>query len=345
MKDLLFYLFIAILLVVFILTVIFIYLTIQRIREKRHLQQIHHYIARHKGAFYLYFIEGVPLPPQAIPDTAIGIQASEAILSKYAQNICGEAMRVRLTHYAEARLHRYYKKQLQSRRRHARLNALNKIMDFRMKSLLEDVKEMINSRSLYTKEEYLLIYTILSMFKADSFFELLAHPKYEWGELDYKRILHGLDEEQFAVMIGRYHQWPPALQQSLVDIIGVKHLLHFVPFLEERLADDSSEIRIRSLKALSEIGFIRDLKWVVPFVYSIYWEERLMAAKLLAYLPSPASLKHLRELSQDSSWRVRSQAEESIQLQQRNDSEEQLFSFNGEALAEKNVQEALGEGR
>lgn len=82
--------------------------------------------------------------------------------------------------------------------------------------------------------------------------------------------------------------------------------------MESCLHNDDAEIRIRTLKAIFEIGIITDLDKYLPFITSQIWEERLMMAKLLGALPISITSSYLQELLEDENWWVRTQAAKSI---------------------------------
>jgi HEAT repeat protein len=83
-------------------------------------------------------------------------------------------------------------------------------------------------------------------------------------------------------------------------------------FLENNLSHDDTEIRIRSLKAINEMGMITDLDRYKVFLDSPVWEERLMLAKLLGAFPLEQVYPYLEELLQDENWWVRSQSARTI---------------------------------
>ena len=60
----------------------------------------------------------------------------------------------------------------------------------------------------------------------------------------------------------------PRISVLFVDVLGIKRNLSFLPFLENNLSHDNAEIRIRSLKAINEIGMITDL------IYTLSWTLR-----------------------------------------------------------------------
>lgn len=295
-----------------LLTILFVYIVLQRIRQERVTVKIKQFKKQYSTSLYLYLTEGDALPNSFIPSTMWKKQAIEEMLSSYSNNIAGDRMISQVNAYTEKYLLEHYRKQLKSPKWSTRLNVLYKIVDFHMYFLIDDVLQLLHSKQSYSKEEYFQMYRLLAIFRHEGLLNLLIHPGIEFGELDYKKLLYSLDQDQLETLIEQYEHLPFLLKKSLIEIIGIKHLNEFVLFLEQRLYEDVPEIRIRALKSIGEIGFIRDLSLYLPFAQSVHWEERMMLAKILAYVPLSRSYSHLYNLLMDSSWWVRFQAARSI---------------------------------
>ncbi|MGG3449374.1 HEAT repeat domain-containing protein [Domibacillus aminovorans] len=336
---------IGILLLISLLIAVFIYIIVQRMIETRSLAKVEQYIKKHNDKLYLYLIEGKVLSKDLIPHTRLDIRAIEEMLVRYTKNISGEDVLFRITAYMERYLQEHYRKQLKSSKWSIRINALYKISDFRLYFLVNDVFEMLNSQKKYSKQEYFQMYKVLATFESQNFISFLLHPKADFGEMEYKKLLYYLNQQQFETLIDQYESLPSILKNIIIDIVGMKNLVEFVPFLEKRLNDDSSETRIRALKSIDQIGLIREIDLYYHFLQSPYWEERMMVAKLLVHVPMSKSLPYLQDLLKDSSWWVRSRAAQSIHSNKRGkEILESIMATTNDRFVFDMVQEVIGKG-
>lgn len=301
--------------IIFLMTILlflFVFIVIQRMREKKSLAYITDYIHKYGDILYLQLIEGDQFSSRIKPINKTEKKAIEKILLHYSKNITDNDILLRIKYFVEANLQNDYRKQLNSRRWSTRMNVLYKIIDFQMEFLVDDVLKMLNSSKKYSADEYFQMYKILSFFRKEEFIGYLSHPKFELAEIDFKKLIFNADTKQLESLIAQFEDLPIALKYSIIDIIGIKNFLDGLPFLERRLVDRDLEIRIRALKANVQLGVIRDLSLYLPFIESSSWEERLMIAKLLMFVPIETSLPYLKKLLKDPSWWVRSQAAKTI---------------------------------
>lgn len=128
--------------------------------------------------------------------------------------------------------------------------------------------------------------------------------------------------------------------------MGLKRDIEYLPHLEVQLKQEDVEIRIRSLRAIYEIGVIINPETYLPFVKSPIWEERLMIAKLFQLLPLSYTLPHLQILLEDESWWVRSQAARTM-MNDKNGREslEEYIENSSDRYAIDMAYEALGKGQ
>lgn len=328
-----------------IVTILFVYIVLQRIRQDLVTAKMKQFKKQHSTSMYLYLMKGEALPDTFIPVTKWKMQAIEEMLSRYMNNIIGDTVISQVNAYTEQYLQEHYRKQLKNHKWSTRLNVLYKIADFYMYFLIDDVLQLLNSKQKYSKDEYFQIYRLLAIFRHEAFLDHLLQPKKELGQLDYKKLFNCLDQHQLEMIIEQYEKLPFILQKSVIEIVGIKHLSKFSLFLEERLNEDVPEIRIRALKSIGQIGLIRDVSLFLPFTQSIYWEERMMLAKLLAFVPLSMSNSYLFDLLKDSSWWVRFQAARSI-LSHKNGVEmlERIITSTDDRFAIDMAKEVLGKG-
>ncbi|NGP45352.1 HEAT repeat domain-containing protein [Bacillaceae bacterium SIJ1] len=265
-----------------------------------------------EGQWYEYLIEGKSVPATLLPNNEFERDAADLVLTRYAHNIASEDVTKRIIQFTNTYLEDYYRKRLRSRRRSVHINALHKIMDFQMKFLLNDVYQSLERKIKYTPEQYLLMYKVISLFDQKRFVHYLLHPNFRLGEHEYRYLLIELQTAQITTLLKRFNDLPQNFQYVFIDLLGVQHYLQHISFLEGLLDDEDVEIRVRSLKAIANIGYPSSVERYKPFVHSGNWVERLMAAKLLVHLSEEHTLELLTELLEDSSWEVRSQAASSL---------------------------------
>jgi hypothetical protein len=271
------------------------------------------YTKEKKSVWYRFLIEGEDLWKQLIPANKFEQKAVEEMLINYANNIVDATVLQKIESFVETYLRDDYRNRLKSKKWSIRINTLYRIFDFRMYSLMDDCIEMLNAKKSYSEEEYFLIYKILSFHHHNELFiSHMINPKYTIGEMEYKKLLFHADKQTLQQFILKYEDLPKSLKHTLIDIIGLKYGVDYILFLEDKLEDNDVEVRIRVLKAIGQIGFIRNMELYLPFIESDYWEERLMAAKLLGNVPISTAQQYLEELLQDSTWWVRSQAAKTL---------------------------------
>ena len=66
-----------------LLTILFVYIVLQRIRQDRETEKIKQFKKQHSTSLYLYLMEGEQLPNSCIPVTKWKRQAIEEMLSSY----------------------------------------------------------------------------------------------------------------------------------------------------------------------------------------------------------------------------------------------------------------------
>ncbi|MFD1928761.1 HEAT repeat domain-containing protein [Sporosarcina siberiensis] len=267
------------------------------------------YILETKDLWFQYLIDGQEMDEKLRPVTRFQQDAANDILVHYAKNISDAPVLKRITIFVEEHLEMYYRDQIHSKSWSVRMNVLHKIFDFKMEFLLKEVLMLLDCKKHKTNEEYLLMYKIVLVFDIQLFIEKIMNPKYELGEYDYKKLFIDIDEDRLDLLVQREEELSRKLTYVLIEVIGVKHLIDYLPFLESKLEAEDPEIRIKALKSIARIGYISDIEHYEPFMDGDTWEERLMLAKILAFAPIEKAIALSTVLVEDSSWEVRKQAE------------------------------------
>ena len=157
------------------------------------------------------------------------------------------------------------------------MHVLYKIDSFGIVTLNNDLKEMLMDEHS-SKEEKLNMFRCLANTNDIDILRLFQKAAINLSILEYRSILNRLEEELFTKAIEQFEHFSLNLQLAMIDMIGIRKKIEFVSFLERLLVNENGEIRIRSMKAIGEIGYLSDLAALQHFASSQQWEERLMAA-------------------------------------------------------------------
>ncbi|MDR7855224.1 hypothetical protein [Tissierella sp.] len=293
-----------------ILIFLSIYLAFKRSREIAMNKGIKLYIQNKQDKWCEYFTNEFPLSAELIPRNEIEIKAIEEIFLSYIQNLSNVGIKKRIQDFSNEYLNQYYKRLLHSKRWSLRMNAMYRIIDFQIDSLEDECKKM-GERKLSQDERFQLL-VIHSNFSADTFLKEFVTLSIRFSEYEYKKLLINIDSEMLQELTYQTDELPVECQYSLIDVLGIRHDMEFSPFLESNLKSENPEIRIRSLRAINEIGIVTKLDNYMDFLNSSLWEERLMMARILRNFPLNQVHPYLEKLLKDENWWVRSQASKTI---------------------------------
>lgn len=299
----------------FMLGITIIYLIYKKQREKKAELMKETYIQEKQLLWYDFFREGYSIPINLIPRNKFEVAGIEEIFFVYLQNFKTEEITEKISRFSNEYLFKHLKQQLQSRRWSDRMNAMQLIIDFKMDRLVETCMQK-KYEKLSHEEKYQRLKLIANL-KEENFIEQLLQSGYPFSEYEYKRIFMELSEKIFGELLDDINQLPVPCRYSIIDLVGLKHDSHYLLKLHQLLQDEEQEIRIRSLRAIYEIGIISDINKYASFAESLIWQERLMFTKLLRYVSPEVSIPFIRILIQDPVWQVRNQAEKII-LQYKN---------------------------
>jgi len=285
------------------------YLIYQRRNEERKKYEMEKYIQKTKILWQEYILEDGRFTDTLIPKSKIQILAVEHIFLSYLRNISNPIIQQKIYSFAQMNLKEYYKNELKSRNWSKKMNAMYRIADFHIKELISACEVSINYKRSIELFQLLKIYSIL---EKEKFIQEILLCNYSFSESGYKKLFSYLEVEMLQRLLEKIEILQQAAQYALIDTIAAKGSMDVIDGLEELLANEDTEIRIRTLRGLERIGVIRDLEMYIPFVDSTIWEERLMVAKLFKYAPLTYTAEHLEKLLQDSNWWVRSKAASTI---------------------------------
>lgn len=295
--------------IVTILFVMLIYLIIRKMIDINNNKLIQKQKEKYQSYLYTNLFEGNYTRGLA-PRSEIQKIAVEELLSRFGKMLEGDQEKSRLTELAELYLSDHYRKRLKSRKWSSRMNALFYIEDFHLSNLLNDVLLFLDKK--ISEEEVIHVLRILSTFQYRHLFEMLTLRYIFFSEYEYRNILIRLQKEPFDQFVLGFKKCQNHLQYAVLEVIGVKKELRYSFFLEKVFLSYSGETKIRALKALAELGYVKNIDPYFDLLVSSKWEERMISAKLFGALQETRCLPRLIDLLHDQIWWVRSQAGQAI---------------------------------
>ena len=293
-----------------ILFILLFYLLVRKAFSIRQRNQIEIEKKQYEEPIFTFLDDG-QLKRKLTPSTFTQKKAVEELLAKFAGLLEGEKEKKRIFELAQIHLTDFYRIRLKSRKWSDRMNALFHIEDFRIRTLEGDIISLFEKKKL-TRDEAIHVLRILAAFQSKEIYSLLLEHFNSLSTYEYRNILTRLDENRFDQIVLGFHKCGIPLQSAILDVMGTERKLKYVSFIESVFRVYSGEIKIRALKTLGEIGYVKDIDLYLPLCESASWEERMMAAKLIGVLRERKGIPDLKGLLHDSNWWVRSQAGQSI---------------------------------
>lgn len=268
------------------------------------------YIEKKQLVWFHYFRDGQQIPTELIPRNPHEIEAIEEIFFVYLHNLKDPSIMDKISQFSNDYLADHFQQELHRKRWSSRVNAMQRIVDFNIDRLANECLQM-DPEKISSEEQFLRL-KIIANLKEEAFISQLVSNEHVLSEHEYKRLFMDLSDGQFDQLLMESEELPMLCRYAVIDVVGMKRNPAHIPFLHKFLDSSESEIRIRSLKAIYEIGVVEDIRHYASFSKSSVWEERLMFTKLLIYLPSTVAMPYLRNLIKDTAWAVRMQAGRAI---------------------------------
>ncbi|KOO50300.1 hypothetical protein [Priestia koreensis] len=282
------------------ITILFIYVIVTRLREilrDQRVQQLKDYYQ----PSILAYIENPDSEKLILPENHLQYEAIELTMSDIVNYVNSEEQLVTISSYMNQHFTKRYEQALQSKKWSKRMNTLYFIGDFRMKSLEASLVQLIN-REKITEDERNEILIILAKFNYEQLLEqILKQPSL--SIFTYQLMLTASNDQLLETFIDHHESLPYKMQLGLIQVIGERKLLKFIPFLEERLMSDDKEVRVRVLKSMYELDYIPEHCYQA-FVSSPHWEERLFIAKMLEKWIDSKYVRDLQVLNMDENYLV-----------------------------------------
>lgn len=306
-----------IILILLTLLVIFsIYLTILRLLEKRRLRHEENYVERSKAYWMNYLFYNQEWNEEMVPKTLDEKRAAERLLVKFLNSVYVEGTREKIYLFAERYMTSYYSKMLASTEWSHRMNGLYRVIDFRLVELAEKHLDKWSNRKVRNAEEKYYLSLLKITVGRTTAIDFIKQDEVEFSEHQNRALLLKLEQKDLDALISNYDYLPHDSKLALIDVVGEKNYIHYQEFFVEQLEkEERSEVRIRILKSLELMGFIRDFQPFIPFLSSSFWQERMLASRIVGMFPLSESQHYLLSLLEDESWWVRSTAAKAIAKQ------------------------------
>lgn len=283
---------------------LFLYLVVRKWRENRRQAEIRALKKRFHLPLFRYVLgEEEELP---LPSSPLEREAMMELLDHFASLLKGEQVQERIRTLAEKHFQGWLRRWLSSRDWSERINALFLIEDLQMKAMLPEMERLYRSDRVTRGEEAKLL-TIFARFDYSPVVTYVLEPKYELTEFAYRVIFGHMSERLLRQVEQRFDELTRAGKCAFVDMIGIRRREER-SFLLELLASDESELRVRALKAMAEIGMPLEAERLKQHLCSSHWQERLMATRLAGKCREERLLPLLYERLSDRSFVVRSEA-------------------------------------
>lgn len=237
----------------------------------------------------------------------------ERLLNHYVSVTKAGADSPPVSRLSEEFLSKRYMKMLKRGNWAMRMNTLYFIEDFRMESLVPQLKEKLAKSSRLDQETQQLIRTLASLNETVAIEVLAKHPDAPARlYIDvFKRLdeLTKLDELNAALNEENDNQ---TLKHSAISYIGMAGMTLFLPRIEEELQHPEMEMRIQALKAILHLQYMNSPSALAPFFQSAAWPERMFAAQIAGKLQLSRYKETLGELLGDPVWWVRYSSAEAL---------------------------------
>ncbi len=233
------------------------------------------------------------------------------ILESIEEMFDDESFEKPISSIAEEYLLEHINERLDSNRWSNRMNALYMIKDFEVYQYLERLLTIYKSEKT-SQQERNVILQILAMSGHPQAVDILTtKPPYR-SNFFFKQIVRSLPDHHFQLLLDRFHDLEKPLQVAILSYISEKRMLSYLSFVEDCIQSEDSEIRINALKAVRDIGYMKNSEALLAFYQSENWVEQMMFAQTAGALGDEAFTNSLIHLLASHQWWVRYYAGEAI---------------------------------
>jgi hypothetical protein len=304
---------IALVVIAVILAVLLCYLCIRKWSANQHASIVENFREQLRSPLQRYLLHGGEITDQLMPGgDRLKFEALESLLSQFSDFLSSSDIELRIRVYAEHAFAGQYQKWLNARGSIRKLNVLLHIDKFGLRSFEYHLLEWIKSGKGINLAHIDLIYRILAAFGSEELLILLSREPPALPDSSYRYMFARIPEQLFPLFVDLFPHLTLQLRLALIDVIGIRQRDLHIGFLEALLDERDSELRIRALKALSEMPHLTAKERYMSHAEADDWQERMMAAKLFGTIRNHTLLPYLESMLGDSSWWVRQQAGQSI---------------------------------
>lgn len=281
------------------------------------------WVLKYRKEIEAYLINGELDQVSFFPTKPFQYNALEEFFSHYLANYKVDQETNPIKKFVERYCISEYKKRLNDRKWSVRMNTLHFFDLVQLEGIQEDLLKRLKSRNVSNEEKY-QIYILLASFGYKDLYGLFKESK-GLPEFLLNVMLHRIvDENNIDEYIDMFEDLHFSWQIGILDMIRDKNLRtdKMILFLEQLIYSESVELRVRALKTISHIGYIRSasviLDWFEKSSKKEAWQsdkfigERLIAARLMGMIKYEQFLPNLVQLISDSKYIVRTEAAKAI---------------------------------
>lgn len=202
-------------------------------------------------------------------------------------------------------------KRLKSHRWSERMNTLYLIESLKSSTLWIDLWQIYHRKHISSQEQYIILRIASQANDPHVIIHLLKSPPYH-SVYFYKQVISKMGEHLFNKLVHQFDECPQELKISILSVIGEKHEIKYLSLVERHLSDQSSDIRIHSLKTIRDYSYISGLEKLLPFVHSDSWIEQMIFCQIAKGLRKSEYLPALEKLLANRNWWVRYYSGEAI---------------------------------
>lgn len=313
-------LWIAVVVLIILISLTLFYLVERKIRRVRHRLQVTEAVERlaaPHSPLVEYLNSGERTRRLEASSEGLRREAlEEALLSRLALS-ASQTERERIYAFAEDYFGEEYEYLLGRRQWSDRMNVLLHVEQFRMirlKGKILDRIGQLNDSAKNDDERFLLVRTLASL-QAEETPDYLEVAAERFSELQLMQVLHPLKGEMLDKLILDFDLLPIRVRHCLLDTLrlGNVRTTEVLELLEVSMRSENRETRIRAIKALANFGYMTSeaadyLESRMSEGEAVIWPERMMYARLAASVRDERFAVYLENMMADPAYEVRREA-------------------------------------
>lgn len=134
----------------------------------------------------------------------------------------------------------------------------------------------------------------------------------KWSVIRIGDMLDKEGEGDIELMLASLNDASPLLKGIFIETLGKRKNVKALPIIEQYLYSDDIEIRIKTLKAIGDIGLTTQEDKILLFLESENWVEKVMAIRIVKNSSMRRAIPILERLTTNSNWWIRLRAAEAL---------------------------------